>query len=365
VNTILLSGPELLADGAYAAGAGGAARNVRLYLEGFRSDRFRLVHAPTTVRQPGDRRRRFVSRIVTDAARLARARGDGVHIVAQYRTAIYREAMVAAQCRIRGIPVLYHIKAGAFLDFLAGRRHQRLLAESILRNAGVILCEGEPYVAHLRSHYGLDPVYFPNFVPDEELGPEPGPLLSTPALRVLFVGTCYHGKGVFELLDGAIDAAASGVPLELVLMGKETDDFRDFADRRCAALGALPLTVKRMGVQPHGAVLEAMRATDVFIMPSRHPGEGHTNAVNEAMAAGRALVATRHGFLPTVLSEDCCLFLEALTPEAIAAAFVALWADPERVRAMGEAARARLLSRYTGSTLWPRLEASYARLVGG
>ena len=203
------------------------------------------------------------------------------------------------------------------------------MALFVLRRAKVVLCEGQVYVDYLQNRYGIESHYTPNFVLDDEIPAEVGARLTADVIRVLFVGFCYEGKGVFELVDG------------------------------------LSFILNRMGRLPHEEVLRLCAANDVFCMPSRHRGEGHTNAVNEAMMYGMVIVSTRHGFLESVLGDRCSYFLEELTAAEIARVLKVV--DDERDEARERAARARqkLLSSFTGSAAFSRLEQHYRALTAG
>lgn len=100
---------------------------------------------------------------------------------------------------------------------------------------------------------------------------------------------------------------------------------------------------------------DILRAMDLFVLPSS--AEGISNTVLEAMASGLPVVATAVGGNPELVREGEC---GALVPPGDAAAMADVLAtyvrDPVRLRAHGEAARARaethfslagMLDRYT------------------
>lgn len=83
---------------------------------------------------------------------------------------------------------------------------------------------------------------------------------------------------------------------------------------------------------------------DVFVMASRFEGQGLVNM--EAMAAGRPIVATRVGGVPSTVGDDAAILVEPEDAEALAAAMRKLAADPGLRRRMGEAGRRRAFSRF-------------------
>lgn len=362
---ILLNGPEIdVTNAFFGGGAGGMARNMAQYLQAYESADFEQVPCFHTVRQQGAGPFSFVRRLFTDTASVFRhaPQADGVHIIAQYRTAIYREFAVVLACLVRRRPVLYEVKAGAFIHWLRScRLWERKMALFILRRARVVICEGRVYVDFLRNELGIESHYAPNFVLDREIPPDVPPKLTGNEVRVLFVGYCYEGKGVFELVEGCELAAKGGVPVELTLAGHEDQDFTRFLDDKLSQ--GLSFPVKRMGRMDHDEVLKLFGTNDVFCMPTRHSGEGHTNTVNEAMMMGMVIVSTRHGFLEDVLGGDISYFLDELSPDAIADRLETIHRDRDESRRRAHAARERLLQRFTSKRAFQDLTARYRELT--
>lgn len=101
---------------------------------------------------------------------------------------------------------------------------------------------------------------------------------------------------------------------------------------------------------------------DVLVLTSRN--EGTPVSVIEALAAGRAVVATRVGGVPDLLeSPDCGITVPPGDGEAIARAVLKLIDDPVRRASLGAAGRARVYPEHDISTLVLRIEELYERLV--
>ena len=364
-KTILLNGPAFnTKDASYGGGKGGAERNMALYLNGFSSEDHELEPCFYSVRQKGAGRLSFVKRLVGDTREVLRKgrSAAGIHILAQYRTAIYREFSVVLASLILRLPILYHIKAGIFVDWLKSCRYwEKKMALFILARADVILCEGQVYVDYLRSELRIESHYFPNFVPEGEIPTNVGSKLTEDKIRVLFVGFCYEGKGVFELVEGCQMAATGGMRVELTLVGQEHEYFTRFLDSQNAS--GLSITVNRMGTMEHDEVLALYETHDVFCMPTRHRGEGHTNTINEAMMMGMVIVSTRHGFLERVLADNSSFFLDDLTPTDIAKTLKTIHIDRDEARQRAKRARTRLMSCFTSNTAFSNLSAHYRTLT--
>ena len=105
--------------------------------------------------------------------------------------------------------------------------------------------------------------------------------------------------------------------------------------------------------------LEAVyRTFDITAVSSRN--EGTPVALIEAMAAGRAVVATRVGGVPDVVTDESVgLLVEPGDAGALSAALESLGGDPAARRRMGAAARRSVASRYSVDRLVADLDRLY------
>jgi glycosyltransferase involved in cell wall biosynthesis len=99
---------------------------------------------------------------------------------------------------------------------------------------------------------------------------------------------------------------------------------------------------------------------NLFVLPSRI--EGMSNALLEAMAANRAVVATSVGGNPEVVVDGVTgLLVPPRDPARLANAVLTLLADPQRASAMGAAGRARVETCYSVQAMLRQLEDLYRR----
>jgi glycosyltransferase involved in cell wall biosynthesis len=166
-------------------------------------------------------------------------------------------------------------------------------------------------------------------------------------------------KGQREL----IQALAELPDVELVLAGEDLEQggaFRELLEREAERLGVrdrVELTGRRDDVP------ELLDGLDLYVLPSWT--EGLPLTVLEAMARGRAVVATHVGGTPElVVDGETGLLVPARDPVALAAAIRALLADPERRRAMGEAGRRRVAERFSAAAMTDRMLAVYDEVAG-
>jgi len=108
--------------------------------------------------------------------------------------------------------------------------------------------------------------------------------------------------------------------------------------------------------------IELMAAFDVFVLPS--VVEGMSNALIEAMAVGRPVVATDVGGNSEVVADGETGFLvPPSAPDQLAAAIVKLLGAPEMAAEMGAAGRRRVIEHYRVDVMTRRIEAMYDALL--
>jgi glycosyltransferase involved in cell wall biosynthesis len=161
---------------------------------------------------------------------------------------------------------------------------------------------------------------------------------------VLFVGALGRHKGVDVLLDAyaRLDAAPP-----LVLIGAAWP-----------SMPPIPPAVTVLHDWPHGAVRVAWMRCALGVIPSVWP-EPFGLVALEAMAAGRAVVASRIGGLTDIVADGSTgRLVDPGDPDALAAGITELLAAHGPRAAMGTAARERV-SRFAPEAVVPRILAAY------
>jgi glycosyltransferase involved in cell wall biosynthesis len=107
---------------------------------------------------------------------------------------------------------------------------------------------------------------------------------------------------------------------------------------------------------------EVLAALDIVVSAST-AAEGVPQALLQALAMRRPVVATRVGAVPEVIRhEETGLLVPAGDPAALAAAITSLLSDPHRGAALGMAGRRLVEKEFTVEVMLERLEVLYAEM---
>jgi glycosyltransferase involved in cell wall biosynthesis len=172
-----------------------------------------------------------------------------------------------------------------------------------------------------------------------------------------FLGTPHRHKGIDTLLAAFAELRARRSEARLLLVG--VPGHNPYRARLGATPGVVVAGYLGADEYPH-----AYAACDAIAIPQRPVIEGIMQTPAKlilAMAAGKAIVATRVGDIPAVL-DDAGVLVPPDAPAALADELDALLASPERRAALGAAARARFLERNTLQQLREQMLAVYERL---
>lgn len=182
-----------------------------------------------------------------------------------------------------------------------------------------------------------------------------------------------------------------GVPADCALVGtvanfspvKDYDLFIEMArmvrerrrDAHFLTVGSGPLRNKaeralaRTGLSEHTTMLATLSElndiygmTDVFVLCSK--AEGFPNAVMEAMAARRPVVAAAVGGIPELVEDgETGQLIASRNPSEFADAVVGLLDDPDRARRFGEQGHERVCTEFTVDKMAAAYEACYQDLL--
>jgi glycosyltransferase involved in cell wall biosynthesis len=258
---------------------------------------------------------------------LRRLRPDVVHAFL-----LHSCVLTAPAARLARVPVcvagrrsLSHYKAGLRLA-VAGERVATRMTDLLIANADAVADDVVRTEGVARDRIRV--VY--NGLTDPAFDPVPPATLASSVPVVLCVANLRSYKGHRYLLEAAARLRERGRPCTLALAGEGPE--QESLERQAAMLG---LDVRFLGARTDIGALLAR--ADVAVLPSLT--EGMSNAVMEAMAAGRPVVATDVGGTAELI-EGRGELVPPADADALAAGLERVLRDPAGARERAEHARA-------------------------
>jgi glycosyltransferase involved in cell wall biosynthesis len=175
---------------------------------------------------------------------------------------------------------------------------------------------------------------------------------------ILYLGLLARRKGIFDLLHAfSMMRADIGARL-IVIGGGEVEQVK----RRATDLG-IRQRVDVLGEIPHDQVAEHMRSCTLFCLPSH--GEPFGMVLLQAMASGKAVVATRGGGVGSVIVEgESGVLVGQKHPAELARALEHLLLDENARKRMGSFNRARAEREFDWEVVTEKLVSIYERAIG-
>ncbi len=183
-------------------------------------------------------------------------------------------------------------------------------------------------------------------------------LFSPPAVRnneapvVLFAGTLIERKGP----QYVVDAAARFPNAKFRLVGAGRGGFEQVLREKIAQSGLTNVTLE--GPSTQARMLEIMRESDIFLLPSRL--EGIPKVTLEAAATGLSCVVFRDYETPSVI--DGVTGFQVATTEEMMQALAKLIADRALRQHMGEAAR-KHMANFDWDLVGQQWQAAYLEIA--
>ena len=165
-----------------------------------------------------------------------------------------------------------------------------------------------------------------------------------PVPRIVSVGRLVAFKGFEHLIDACGEVARGGLDFTCEIIGD--GPLRDDLQAKIDTLKLSP-RVKLLGSLSQGAVIEKLRAADIFALASVTDSQGASDVfptvIIEAMAAARPVVSTRLAGIPELVAHgETGLLVAPDDTSALAQALEKLIRNPELRSHYGRAGRARI-----------------------
>lgn len=295
-----------------------------------------------------------------------------IRLVRKYQPAILTTYLIHADLvgriwgKVTGIPIIISSLRARF----RGQNHRPLLR--LLRQFDGWVDAYLPNSQEVRRYY-VDDLHFPAekfTVITNGLEKSDWPPTITPSVRaslmnslmmpqtVRVIGTVSQlrpEKGVDRLIDAM--ARVSDRQIHCLVIG-------DGIERTRLEAQAIKLGVSQRVhfLGNRSDVAEMLQLMEIFILPSWF--EGMSNALLEAMAAGRAIIVTDTPENREVITPDCGRLINTDDPHTVAQAIDALLQSPDDRERLGDAARRRFEQYFSLDEKIEQLNSFYANLLG-
>ena len=230
---------------------------------------------------------------------------DVLHLCTSAQLGLLKDYVVIRIAHQHNVKVALHLHFGRSSELLEGNNWESIFFRKVIAIAdSVIAIDDISYKAiknksYHNSYYLPNPLSLPTIQLIEKL--KYG--IKRVPNKVLYVGHVIPSKGIFELVEACMDLAG----IELHLVGTVNDEIRSSLSKNASKRDNGNWLIIHGGLS-HEKVIEEMLSCDVFALPSYT--EGFPNVILESMACGCAIVATKVGAIPEMLSDDCGICIE-------------------------------------------------------
>jgi len=272
---------------------------------------------------------RAAARFVHFIRRFERHRPDAVLLFVAVGASIVEKGAMAWYARLRGVPAMMFPRGGSVVDDCRRSTLTRAWVRWSFRGARKIVCQSEAW-----RQFAIDALGFVasnvavirNWTATRELlavGAQRAPQQNSP-VRLLFLGWLERDKGIFELIEACRRLVGRGqFALDIAGDGKAADEARALVER-----SGLSEIVRFHGWLRGQDLRRVLGEADVLVLPSW--AEGLPNAMIEAMAARLAVVVTRVGAIPELITDrHSGMLVEPRNVDSLARALGEVIADRE------------------------------------
>lgn len=189
---------------------------------------------------------------------------------------VLREYISACITKIRGRKFIIHFRCT--VPNIVGGRLNVIALKMLCNKADYVMLLNKQSEEYIKRITKTKTVVIPNFVDATEV--DNAHEIREKIQRVLYVGGVIESKGCLDI----IEVAKNFPDIEFKLIGNP--------EEACVKAVEKVPNVILAGTMPHSEIIEEMKQADVFMFLTYFPGEGFSNSLAEAMAAGLPCIVT-------------------------------------------------------------------------
>ena len=189
---------------------------------------------------------------------------------------VLREYISACITKIRGRKFIIHFRCT--VPNIVGGRLNVMALKMLCNKADCVMLLNRQSEEYIKGITKTKTIVIPNFVDAAEVVSVHE--IREKIQRVLYVGGVIESKGCLDI----IEVAKNFPEIEFKLIGNPEES--------CLKAAEAVSNVTLAGTMPHSEISEEMNHADVFMFLTYFPGEGFSNSLAEAMAAGLPCIVT-------------------------------------------------------------------------
>lgn len=216
-----------------------------------------------------------------------------LHIHTASRGSFFRKSIVALLGNVLGKKTIMHVHGGLFHAFYQSSVFMRLWVKSVFRSCDRVICLTSEWSRTFSDELKLTNLAI---VLNPVKSFLPRPTNYNGSISLLFMGTITANKGIFELVDYLLTNPhyLSG-KIRLVICGEgESEKLLSLIKK-----DTWVNNIQFVGWVDGSNKDEFIYNSDIFILPSHY--EGLPMAILESMSAGKPIISTKVGGIPTVV----------------------------------------------------------------
>jgi glycosyltransferase involved in cell wall biosynthesis len=280
-----------------------------------------------------------------------------VHVLSSSRSSFIRKSLILGIARLFGCKTIFHLRSGEF-ELYATKESGALMQWWIrrtLQKSTRLIALTEKWKRFLTEYApGSDVQVIANAVKLDPLNDS----IAMEEGRILFLGQAGAHKGIFELLAAVAQLKKTFPEIRLVVAG---DGNLAELQAKANELG-ISKNIEMLGWIKGDKKNQELARASIFALPSY--AEGLPNAMLEAMAAGKAVVATRVGGIPDVVKDgENGLLIPPADINELTIALMRLLENKQLRTTLASNARKTIEESYSCKILIEKLSALYDELL--
>lgn len=205
--------------------------------------------------------------------------------------------------KILGYKIIYYLKGGGIYSSYQKRGFLfKSLFKMTLNIFDEVMGEGEKTLTLVNQCSDVRTYYLPNYI-ENEFTPSSFPKRDTDVINLIFFGRIDENKNILLIIDIFDLLCEKYSNIRLQLIGSGSNNYESLVHLRIKQ-SSFQNYISWIPKASHDEIKKILPHQHFFIFPSSERQEGHSNALNEAMAWGLIPIVSNHNFLPELVGED-------------------------------------------------------------